>query len=109
MVQHEDNEKQSDTKLDNTMNALAFGIPNAIGIFLYIPLMLAVLMSFGAPGSGDNWTNWLIALTTGALGPLCLIGLIFRRWRHWGLVGYGVAFGGWYVVFFSCGGKFSCG
>jgi hypothetical protein len=87
---------------------LVFGLANVIGLLIYVPVLLALLMSFDSPGSGKHWVHWLFVASNLLLGPLCLIGLFSVKRRFWGVVGYGLAFTSWMLLGMVCGGKFTC-
>ncbi|MCG8088019.1 MAG: hypothetical protein AB2689_01510 [Candidatus Thiodiazotropha taylori] len=96
-------------KTEKTLNAIAFGLPNVLGLLIFIPLLFGVGMSFDSPNSGKHWAHWYFVASNVLLGPLCLIALFSKKRRHWGLIGYGLAFSGWLILTFVCSGKFTCG
>ncbi|WP_321529264.1 hypothetical protein [Sedimenticola selenatireducens] len=87
-----------DDKADKIEHIMFFVIPNIIGIIVYLPLLFALLMSLGAPGGGENWIHWFWVSLNILLGPLCLIGLIFKKYRHLGWVGFGLVFMGFFIL-----------
>lgn len=101
-------DKGSNKGLNKVLAFLAFGVPNILGLFLYLPLLFATLMSFDAPGSGKHWAHWFFVAANILLGPLCLIGLIFKTRRHSGLIAFALLLLGWAVVDLVCGGRFTC-
>lgn len=90
------------------LNIIAFTIPNIFGLLIFLPILIAVGMSFDAPGSGQHWAHWYFVASNVLLGPLCVIGLFSKRRRHWGLIGYGITFSGWAVLMVVCAGEFVC-
>ncbi|MET0067362.1 MAG: hypothetical protein ABW076_13525 [Candidatus Thiodiazotropha sp.] len=85
-----------------------FVIANSLGVLITLPIVLATLMSFDAPGSGGHWAHKLFVLGNLMLGPLCLVGLVSRSRRHWGLYGYVMMAIGWLALLLVCGGEFGC-
>lgn len=85
------------------------GVIAFIGLLLYLPLLFGVAMSFDSPSSGKHWAHWVFVLTNAMLGPLCLVGLLSRYRRHWGVLGFAIAGLGWAVITLFCQGRFDCG
>ena len=83
-------------------------IPNGIFLVLYLPMLLATMMSFDAPGSGEHWSHLLFVYSTVALGPLCLVGILSRRFRYVGLIGIALFFLSTFLFMRICDGEFTC-
>jgi hypothetical protein len=81
---------------------------NSIGLFLYLPLLIGVAMSFDAPGSGQHWAHWFFVVGNVMLGPLCLVGRLSTSRRHWGVLGFALAGLSWGVLDLVCAGQFTC-
>lgn len=93
----------------HTILASLGGVIAFIGLLLYLPLLFGVAMSFDSPGSGKHWAHLVFVLTNAMLGPFCLIGLLSRNRRHWGVLGFAIAGLGWAVNTLFCQGRFDCG
>ena len=94
-----DREINQNRTANKMAHILFFSIPNSVGIVLYLPLLLGVLMMLGSPGGGEHWSHWLWASTNVLLGPMCLIGLIFKKRRYYGWIGYGIVLFSWSLFF----------
>ncbi len=81
---------------------------NGLGLLIYLPVLFATLMSFDAPGSGGHWAHGLFVVGNLGLGPLCLVGLISKPKRYWGVFGYALMALGWMALILVCGGEFTC-
>jgi hypothetical protein len=99
------NEKSED-EFEGGSRRIGFGIINVLGLIVYIPLLFILIMSFDAPGSGKHWAHWYFVFANILLGPLCLTALLSRKTRHWGLIGYAIAFSGWLMIMIVCAGEF---
>ena len=94
---------KSDQRVEKIEHTLFFSFPNILGLLLCLPVLFGVLMSFDAPGSGKNLGHWVFVLLTVPFGPLCLVGLISKKRRHWGWIGYGLVFMGLFVFMIGNG------
>jgi hypothetical protein len=83
-------------------------IPNGIFLVLYFPMLFATMMSFDAPGSGEHWVHLFFVFSTVALGPLCLVGIVSRRFRYVGLIGIALFFVSIFLLMRICDGEFTC-
>jgi hypothetical protein len=43
-----------DDKVDKLNHTIFFVVPNIIGIIIYLPVLVAVLISLSAPGGGEK-------------------------------------------------------
>ncbi len=83
-------------------------VAGIFGVLIYFPLLIALAMSFDAPGSGSTWEHWMFGVGNLLLGPLCLLAIFSKRFWKLAPIGFGVAILSWLPLVFLCGGQFSC-
>jgi len=101
-----ESENIDDSKFEAAIKS-AVNVGNGLAFLFWFPLMLAVGMSFGAPGSG-KLLHMIWALSATAIGPAFLYSFFSSRNKTigWKLAGVFIVLT--FLFMGICGGKFAC-